>query len=126
MNACTNSLVGIGLRYRQDDGGYLLTDPLFIRLPSLLPVSLGASLDILFSLDLVNPPTDNDDIALAILDDLGWGSVLLTHSISFLFKINPGSKSQEILIILAQPLHGDESENELWVFSGHLDDRFGI
>lgn len=104
----------------------LLSDSFLVRFPSLLPVFIGTRLDILLSLDLVNTPSNDNDIAFTVLDDLGRRSVLLTHSVALLLEVDPRSQSQEIFVFFTHPLHGDETEYELGVFSCHLDDGLGI
>jgi hypothetical protein len=103
-----------------------LCQSLLVSLPSLLPVLFGFIPDILLSLDLVDSPSNDDHITLAILDDLGGGPVLLTHCIPFTLQSNSRGKNKEVFVIITQSPHGDETDNKVSVLSCHLDGGVGV
>jgi hypothetical protein len=113
----------------------LLAGPLEVRLPSFGPVTLRLVLDLLLVRLPINPPSDDDDIAAAVEDDLFGRPVLLTHLVALHVQSNTGREDHEVLIFdcsgrmfLVDTFHGDETEDETLVpvSPSHLDGLSGI
>lgn len=113
----------------------LLAGPLEVRLPSFRPVTLRLVLDLLLVGLPINPPSDDDDIATAVEDDLFGRPVLLTHLVALDVQSNTRREDHEILILsssgrmfLMDTFHGDETEDETLVpvSPSHLDGLSGV
>jgi hypothetical protein len=83
----------------------------------------------------INPPSDDDDIATAVEDDLFGRPVLLTHLVALDIQSNTRREDHEILILggsgrifLVDTFHGDETEDKtlIPVSPSHLDGLSGI
>lgn len=100
----------------------LSLNPGLIRLPPLCPIPLCFILDLLLGGLSIDPPSDNDDIASALKDDLVRCAVLLAHLVTLDVQPDTGSQDQEILlggscgigrcIGFVYSAHGDEAEYE--------------
>lgn len=100
--------------------GFALSDPLLIRLPPFISVSLCISGYLLHIIGCTeNPPANNNHVAIAIVNHLARSPVLLAHTIALAFQPNAGGQDKEIIVPHGS-LHCDETYDKAPILAGHL------
>lgn len=119
----------------------ILPDPLLVRLPALGAVPLGLPLPLLPALSAVDAPSDDDDVAAVLSNDLLRRPVLLSERVARLCESDSRGQDEEVDLLLASGQKrrelvcgeqlldarlGDEADDKVWSASGHADGLLGV